>query len=211
MIQYNTEGKYKIFSHTTTSCDSFECRKEFSELIKRTGKKRYQRTHEWCCGNGAIGLELLGNNITKELVLTDKHPICVMDCMYTVSVNNLQSKVTVYRKDLLSDIDPSKESWDLFVANPPWRSQQTDEECEWTLDDKRRMIDEEWKVHINLWNHLSKYLTDDGDAYIYEDRRFSSEELWSQCWKVNDLYLHDVYENFGALETGYVMHIKINK
>jgi len=225
MIKYNNIGKGKrkltILYHEEVDCDGFRCHKEFSKLIKKTGKKIYNRAHEWCCGHGSIGFQLLADNICRHLVLTDKFPLAILDCHYTIALNNLHDKVTTYKKDLLSEI-PISEQWDLFVANPPWRPNKNtfkESELEYlseggllTSNDERKMIDVDWKLHIDLWDNISQFLTDDADIYIYEDRRFTNEQLWSECWRNNKLYLHDVYDNFGNSinGTGFVMHIKKN-
>lgn len=205
-IWCNNESRFLILYHENVDIDGFNCRREFSNLIAKTGKRFYHRAHEWCCGHGAIGFQLLEDGLCKHLVLTDNFETATQDCLYTVAANSLHDKVTVYTSHKLNQL-PESEKWDLFVANPPWRSKILPEP-DLSDDLKRKMFDVDWQLHNHMWSCISSYLTEDVDIYIYEDFRFSNEKTWEHSIKNAGLIIHNVIDNFGLSPTGYVMHIK---
>jgi hypothetical protein len=205
-IRCNTQSKFSILYHENVDIDGFRCRHEFSDLISKTGRRVYNRAHEWCCGHGAIGFQLLEDGLCQHLVLTDKFELATQDCSYTVAANGLYDKVSVYTSDRL-DALPNFEKWDLFVANPPWRCKILPGP-DLTDDLKRKMFDIDWQLHDHMWSCIARYLTDDADVYIYEDYRFSDEKVWEPWIKRAGLRIHNIVDNFGLVPTGYVMHIK---
>jgi len=202
----DSRSRYKIMYHESVDIDGLACRREFSRLIQQTGKRIYNRAHEWCCGHGAIGFQLLEDGLCKHLVLTDKFFTAIQDCLYTQAVNNLHDCVTIYHSESLA-ILPDTEKWDLFVCNPPWRSKILPG-AELSEDLKRKMFDVDWSLHNHMWQNLRKFLTDDADVYLYEDRRFSSEHTWKQGMQQANLNLVNIFEYFGAVSTGYILHLK---
>jgi hypothetical protein len=215
-IQKNTNGIYTILYYQSVDIDGFHCRDEFVDLINTTkGKRFFTRAHEWCCGHGAIGFRILEKGLCRNLVLTDLHQPATQGCEFTVALNDLQNKVTVYNTENLGDL-PDHERWDLFVANPPWRPVITPgpeftpgpNGPELSDDNSRKMFDVGWKTHNILWNNLTKYLTPDADVYLYEDSNFSNRDTWKDQISQANLQIVGVYENFGFGNTGYVMHLR---
>jgi len=203
-----------IQSHTTllyyenVDIDGIKCRHEFSKLIKKTGHKSlYNYAHEWCCGHGAIGFQLLEDGICQHLILTDKYTPATQGCEFTVVANDLQNLVTIHNTNSLSEI-PNDKKWDLFVANPPWRF-EIKPGPEISDDNLRKMFDLDWQVHDDLWDNIDNYTTDDADIYIYEDSRFSNIDTWSEQIARANLEIFEVYQNFNLenAPSGYVMHL----
>jgi hypothetical protein len=207
----NTLSRTMLLYYETVEIDGIGCRKEFSELIRNTKQKRfYNRAHEWCCGHGAIGFQLLEDGLCANLVLTDKHPPATQGCEFTVCANDLKNNVTVYCTDDLANL-PESEQWDLFVANPPWRSKFLPGPA--VSDDiMRKMFDVDWKTHDILWKNIDKYTTHDADIYLYEDVRFSNVDTWKDQIAQANLKVHDVHYDFNLVNspTAYVMHLVKN-
>jgi hypothetical protein len=208
IIRKNSHSRYTILYYESADIDGFDCREEFANLIHRTGSKRYyKRAHEWCCGHGAIGFKLLETGLCKHLVLTDKHQPATIGCEFTVALNDLHQHVSVYNSDSLGAL-PESEQWDLFVANPPWRSQILPGP-DLSNDLKRKMFDIGWQVHADMWANIKQHVTDDADIYIYEDNRFSTTDTWQSDIDRCGLKVQNVYTNFGIISSGYVMHLKV--
>lgn len=204
-ISKNSRRQTTILYYDNVDIDGFAVRSALAKLVAETGhKKHYQRAHEWCCGHGAIGFELLEQGLCDHLVLTDKFGPATQGCCFTVAANDLQSQVTVYTSDSLGDL-PADEKWDLFVANPPWRP--TVEHGNFHDDHIRKGYDLGWATHRNMWQHLYNYTTDDADIYLYEDTSGSTVETWQEDIQRSGFRLQGVEEKFGILSTGYVMHL----
>lgn len=204
----NTDSKYTILYHENVDIDGFRCRNDIANLIKSVGKKQtYLRAHEWCCGHGAIGFKLLEADICTHLVLTDIFEPAIEGCDLTVAANNIQNCVTTYCTDTLTSL-PDSEKWDLFVANPPWRSKITSDVYPSSADEKRKMYDVNWALHNHMYNSMEKYLTDDAEIFLFEDTRYSSPDTWHeqidiQGYQIINTY-YDCLENF---KTGYILHL----
>ena len=209
IVLKNRDSRHAILYYQEVDIDGFHCRDEFAKLIADTGSKRhYCRAHEWCCGHGAIGFRSVESGLCDKLVLTDKYEPATVGCEFTVAANDLQHRVTVYNTADLGSL-PGDEKWDLFVANPPWRSIFQPGPA--VSDDiMRKMFDLEWQAHHDLYHNIAQYLTADADVYIYEDSRFSSADTWNQMIARAGLCLKEIHAPFGLVDTGYVMHLKKN-
>ena len=204
----NTESKYTILYNENVDIDGFRSRNDIANLIKRVGKKpTYNRAHEWCCGHGAIGFKLLEDDICTQLVLTDIFQPAIQGCDLTVATNKLHNHVTTYCTNTLTSL-PDVEKWDLFVANPPWRSEITSDIFPRSADEKRKMYDVNWDLHNHMWNSIGKYLTDDAEIFLFEDTRYSSPDTWSeQIDKLGYQIINTYYHCLENFRTGYIMHI----
>ena len=169
-ILKDTNSKYTILYYENVDIDGLKARNDIANLIKQVGKKQiYSRAHEWCCGHGAIGLKLLETGICKHLVLTDKFEPAIQGCDFTITLNDLKNKVTTYNTDNLGSI-PNTEQWDLFVANPPWRSEITPDMFPRSSDEERKKYDLGWNIHNHMWGNIAKYLTQDAETFLFEDK-----------------------------------------
>lgn len=203
-IVTDDHSKYKILYYKNVDIDGLWVRYDFARLVAKHGrKKQYQRAHEWCAGHGAIGFELLASRLCKHLVLTDKYQPAAIGCEFTAAANNIQNQVTVYNCGFLADI-PLSESWDLFVANPPWWSNLSVP----SQDYARKMVDTNWATHRDMYQNLRKYLTPDADVFIYEDSAATDPDFWQTWYESAGLALVNVYHEFGITDTGYVLHLK---
>ncbi len=124
---------------------------------------------EWCAGPGFIGFSLLAHSLCNSLTLADKEQTAVAAAMASVHVNGLTRAVSVYRSDCLDDI-PSRESWDLVVANPP--HSQVDK----VMPDlpSRIYFDRDWSVHHRFYSQVSRFLRPEASVLIVEDARYSN-------------------------------------
>ena len=77
---------------------------------------KVSRICEFGSGPGFIGFSLLSNGLCDSLCLIDINPEAVKLCKKTIQENKLESKVSIYLSDGLSNI-PSSEKWDLVVSN----------------------------------------------------------------------------------------------
>jgi methylase of polypeptide subunit release factors len=209
-VKKDSQSRTTVLYYEGVDSDGLRARYDFSQLILRTGKKtQYQRAHEWCCGHGAIGFQLLEDGLCKTLVLTDKHEPAVIGCQFTVAANNLDNVVTVYQNDDIGQL-PKYERWDLFVANPPWRSHLKSGPS-MSDNDQRIKVDKDWDCHNQLWSSIGQYLTQDADVYMYEDLRFSNQYTWKDQIEQAGLKIHAIYDQFNVVperDTNYVMHLK---
>lgn len=193
LIKKDSQSRTTLLYYEGIDSDGLRARNEFSQLISRTGKTtQYQRAHEWCCGHGAIGFQLLEDAICKTLVLTDKYEPAVVGCQFTIAANNLEELVTVYHNHNIDHL-PKHERWDLFVANPPWRS-HLKPGPDMSDNDRRIKVDENWASHNQLWASIGQYLTKDADVYMYEDYRFSNQNTWKDQIEQAGLKIHAVYD-----------------
>jgi hypothetical protein len=207
-IKKNNDSKYTLLYYENVDIDGIRTCSDFAKLVQESGrKKQYQRAHEWCCGHGAVGFKLLELDICNSLVLTDVYPLATVGCEFSTVLNDLQDRVTVYNASSLGDL-PQSEKWDLFVANPPWRS-EIKPGPELSEDMERKMFDVDWKIHNNMWLNISKYLTSDADIYLYEDIRFSNQNTWADQIDSAGLKIVNMHEKFGIYSTHYVMQLAV--
>jgi len=206
MFLKNQQNKFHVYYTPEVDIDGFRCCDQFAKLIRQTGsKKQYTRTHEYCCGHGAIGFKILESNLTQHLVLSDKYIPAIECCNLSVSENQLHDQVCVYPVESLTQM-PKHEKWDLFVANPPWRPEiKPGPELDPHLE--RKMFDVGWKVHQDMFQNIGQHLLPGADIYLYEDIRFSNKNTWKPFYESAGLNFVAVYEKFGGYDTGYVLHL----
>ena len=206
-ILKNSESKTTLLYYSNVDIDGIFCRYEFSLLLQKNKRKKvYNRAHEGFAGNGAIGFQLLDDRHCKSLVLSDIYQPAIQGCAFTVALNNLTDKVTLYNTDMFDNI-PDTERWDLYVANPPWRNMLLAEHSDIDNDYYRKLYDFDWTIHKKLWAGLTKYTTHDADIFIYEDSLYSRPETWANEIAEAGLKVYGVHKNFGITPTGYVMHL----
>ena len=145
------------------------------EIILRTGKKSYQHAHEWCCGHGAHGFEILNRGICQELSLSDKFLPAVVSCEFTAAINDVSDKVSVFQIEEFSSL-PEHLKIDLLVADPP----HYDTSCQLSTlneDALRQVIDCNYQSHQIFFDNASKYLTKDADIYLLEKKGIFKSRL----------------------------------
>jgi methylase of polypeptide subunit release factors len=147
----------------------------YSELVRhaitQTGaKKHYNHAHEWCCGHGAMGFNLLYKNFCDQVTLTDINPDCIRCCEFTSAVNNQKDQVNLFQIENLSDIPIPSQPWDLIVTNPPYVGDRHYYES----NGKKlppivltKWVDQDWKAHENFFENLKKYITNNCDIYMF--------------------------------------------
>ena len=151
---------------------------DFINIIKRTGKEKYNRAFEWCAGFGVIGYEVFGQGLCDHIVFSDYYDVATDNCYQTAKTNNIIDNVTAYTSATIGGL-PESEEWDLVVANPPWDFSEQKaidglgEEFDTTKipNMMRILVDDNYKIHREFFQNIRQHLTDDADVYIIEASR----------------------------------------
>lgn len=124
----------------------------FNRLIREQFPNRtFFKSLEWCSGPGFIGFNLLANNLTQYLRLTDLNNEAIDCAKRTITENQLENRADVYVGDNLNGI-PKEEKFDLVVASPPWAYEIN--------NDVNTMIssDVKWKLHEAFYSQIRSFL-----------------------------------------------------
>jgi methylase of polypeptide subunit release factors len=143
---------------------------EFAEIVK-TSNRTYNRGFEWCIGLGAIGFELLGQKICKNLSGNDYYGKAIESCKETAKRNNLIDNFRGHVSSTISGIIDDK--WDLVVGNPPhcWTFEEVSVEHvpDHMKDNIQRcLVDDNMEIHAEFFKNIRSKLTDDADVFLSE-------------------------------------------
>jgi hypothetical protein len=139
-------------------------------FLEQTTKlnKYFNCGFEWCSGLGEIGLKLLEKGIIKELVLADINKDAIEASIEITKKLGLEKKVRHYISDGLKDI-PKSERFDIVFANPPnYFNLQKEHFWGNQLYFDLRPNDREWKIHLDFYNNINKFLNKDAILLIQE-------------------------------------------
>ena len=225
MIKYSLEDylRFDIKTHTTKSGVSLLYYENLSaggeihsayiiDIIQQTGRKHYNRAHEWCCGLGAIGFELLGRQVCDHITLSDKFLPAIISCNFTAAANKIQHCTETY---IVNEFDnlPTTNKWDLVVADPPHFG-EIPKDLNANEDGIRQVVDTNWNSHRIFFQTISKYVSDDADIYLFEGCYGSSPATFIDMIASSGLDLIDVY-NYTTHKMPsphhYIMHLKPKK
>jgi hypothetical protein len=134
----------------------------------------YVKAFEWCAGFGFIGFALLSEGICDNLCLGDINPLALECVNATISKNRLKDKVSYYLSDNLQAI-PSKERFDLVVANPPNFYLQN------PVRSSLYSCDSEWKLHCSFYSNIANYLQPGGFLCISEAEPYKKRVFIKGC------------------------------
>lgn len=189
------------------------------EVIKKTGKDKYNKAFEWCAGFGVLGYELLGLNICEHIVFSDIYEPAIVNCQQTAINNNLTDRFTTYLTGNIADI-PDNEKWDLLVSNPPHSDDSYEGYKEHTYREQgfvfdcilenhaRLIIDTDFKIHQEFFNNISKHLTMDADIYLIENHYY---QYMIDMATNNNLTLVGKYlMKNKTMQNGIILHFKPN-
>lgn len=151
------------------------------QVVKTTGlKPHYKHAHEWCCGHGIMGFNLLRNNLCDKLTLSDIDYNCMIGVRFTSSANNIDNKVTPYLIEQFSDIPIPSQPWDLIITNPPYVPDvMFYQKGEVALQDRLKdmWVDPDWKAHKNFFANVKKYIDPECDIYMFGISPFSDQQI----------------------------------
>lgn len=176
------------------------------DIIKKTGKEHYIRAHEWCCGHGAIGFEILSQKLCDSLCLSDKFLPAIVGCEFTSACNNLTINTAIYQIKEFSNF-PAEEMWDLVVADPPHFGSVDDINPQWGEDAIRQVIDDGWTSHRIFFESIKQHLLPNADVYLYEGYCGSTPKTFEKMIASSGLKLVDIY-NIPELPFNYILHLK---
>jgi len=209
-------GKIKLTFPTHLDGGGREMKDDLITAICATGKSHYNRALEWCAGFGVLGYEILGLNLTKQLVFSDYYDVAIKNVLDTANINGLSDKVTGYVTPCIGNI-PEHEKWDLVVSNPPHSEEASgffehmrndpERKHEFIENGARLVVDENWGIHKEFYANIRKHLTDDADLYIIEsviDTRY--EDLIEPA----GLYIVGKYP-ISFLPKGAIYHLKVKQ
>lgn len=207
----NTDKSINVYHNREVDIDGFLVRDGVLEVVNSYKiKQKFDHLFEPFCGHGAIGFNLLENNIASKLTLLDIYPPAIECCNQTITANNLanvcQAICTSTFSFLKNDIP---EKFDLVVGNPPWREGVTDDvdlvnHVEHQL---RKKVDQDWNTHRNFFAHINEITTDDVEMFIYEDARFTTPDTFADMYQGAGFKLINVINEFGPYKTGFIMHL----
>ena len=105
------------------------------EVLKNILEDEEKHICDLCCGSGAIGIALahLRKNIKVDLI--DNYPIPEKVSVINIEENNLKSRVSFIKSDLLEKVIENKKCYDIIVSNPPYIEE---EEIENLMDDVKK-------------------------------------------------------------------------
>ncbi len=140
-------------------------------------KRNYNKGLEWCAGCGALGFELLGSGVCKEMVFTDYIDVAIDSCKKNAETNGYSKLVNGYVTPTIDGI-PTSEKFDLVIANPPHLSSvnKLDQittnnpniDIESISNVARWLVDVDWNIHREFFKNIGKYLTEDADIFLIE-------------------------------------------
>ena len=190
-------------------------RDDLIEVVKKTGKYVYNRGFEWCAGFGVLGYEMLGLGICNHIVFSDCFEPAINNCIETAKANNLSKYVTTYLTPKISDI-PETEKWDLVISNPPhcpeytvyaqsMRDQNIPEEA--IASTARLVVDENWHIHKEFFENITKHLTPDSDVYLIECQ---DVPMLTHLAKINGLVLIGKFPmKDKTMNQGVILHFRL--
>jgi len=145
-----------------------------------------ERIFEWCSGPGFIGFSLLAHGLCHTLCLADVNPLAVAACRKTIRWNGLEDRVTVYLSDNLREI-PESERWDLVVGNPPHFNRIVTKK----KSPEIIYLDRDWRVHREFYEHVGRFLKEDGALVIQENALRSTPESFREMIELNGFSVVD--------------------
>jgi len=208
--KHRTESGVNLLYFENCSAGGEIHNKYIIDIIQKTGKQKYNRGHEWCCGHAGIGFELLGRNVCNHITLSDKFLPAIVSCNFTISENNFQNRANTY---LIQEFDniPDHEKWDLVVADPPHFC--TDAELDFANEDgKRQVVDLNWKSHEIFFNAVSGYLNPNADIYLFEGYYGSTPDTFNTMIDNAGLKIVGVYDSTThsmPYSYHYILHLKL--
>lgn len=145
---------------------------QYIDFIHAIGsEKKYNKCLEWCAGLSAITFGLFDEKIINEAVLMDIYEPALLTAMVNAKNNNLSDKIKYFVCDEIKKL-PSTEKFDLVVSNPPhsshgyWLVDGVNEDI--TGTHRRLVVDEDWKIHKEFFDNITKYLNEGADIFLSE-------------------------------------------
>jgi UDPglucose 6-dehydrogenase len=199
-----------------------EVSQDIIETVKKIRKDKVtHKTLEWCAGMGAIGFDLLGHELTENVVFQDYLCFAEHDILVNAQKNNLSDKVRFYCSSIVSGL-PDHEKFDLVVANPPHvsdyfeflkNSKMQGSSAEGFLSSSRMCVDHKYSAHKEFFKNIKKYLTEDGDVLLVEntDNHTLKQWAWENGLKHVASYTMPIYERIikGNMIDARIMHFRI--
>lgn len=209
-------GNIKITFPTHLDGGGIAMKDDLITAICATGKSQYNRAFEWCAGFGVLGYEVLGMNLTKNLVFSDYYDVAIKNCLDTANNNGLGDRVTGYVTPCIGNI-PLTEKWDLVVSNPPHSEDGEGFKYHMNNDPERKhsyiensarlVVDEQWGIHTEFYANIRDHLTDDADLYIIESVTDIRNEQMAEAAGLYLVGTHPVT----FLPNGTIYHFKVKQ
>ena len=209
-------GGIKLVFPTHLDGGGREMKDDLITAIRATGKSQYNRALEWCAGFGVLGYEILGLNLTKNLVFSDYYDVAIKNCLENANTNNLSDRVTGYVTPCIGNI-PLTEKWDLVVSNPPhsengeafFNHMKNDPERQHSYieNSARLVVDDKWGIHTEFYASIRDHLTDDADLYIIESVTDTRNEIMAEAAGLYLVGTHSVT----FLPRGTIYHFKVKQ
>lgn len=186
------------------------------EIIKNTGKAKYEKAFEWCAGFGVLGFEILGSGLADKLMFSDYYPLAIETCLMNAKANNVEDKVTGYITPVIKNI-PDNEMVDLIVSNPPhcFTKEHLDinrnnpayaEDADFS-NNFRLLFDIDRNIHREFFKNIRSHLLPDADIYLIESWK---DDVLASIAEEYGLVLVDVYPMpTNCIPSGHCFHFKM--
>lgn len=145
---------------------------DFPRPIIKLLTRQYNQADYFCCGNGALGFNLLHKNIAKKVRFIDCFAPAIKGCQLTAELNGW-SKQT----DFASKLSDNDSSVDLFIGDPPWWPEVLPGP-ELNQHQIRQFFDQNYDTHKTMWTWLVDHLTPDADVFIVRDNKRINVQEW---------------------------------
>ena len=90
------------------------------EVLKNIQENEEKNICDLCSGSGAIGISLAKFRQNIKVDLIDNYTIPERVSLINIKENNLESRVSFIKSDLLEKAIENKKSYDIIVSNPPY-------------------------------------------------------------------------------------------
>ena len=186
---YITSGpaQFRIHHADEMNGGGMQYGEEYPYIIKENYPNRLFNTcYEWCAGPGYMAFNILSHGLCQNIFLTDIYDPGIEISKQSAKENNLLDKFNAY---LLRDINliPKNFRFDLVVANPPHYNRFPYDSIYTASDNRRICEDPDWRSHIEFFNTITSYLTDDAVIILVENQEASSSETFRPYIESNGL------------------------
>jgi hypothetical protein len=150
-------------------------------MIRQSGK-RGLAILDMCCGVGIIGLTIWRRlrdepEVISRLAFADINVFNLLSLQRTVRANGIDrafdGRVSWHLSDGLQHI-PAARQFDLIIGNPPHYDDV--EHFGWVSPTRLGTVDFGWHFHEQFYRDAHRYLTDDGQVWLFENRAASRVE-----------------------------------
>jgi 16S rRNA G1207 methylase RsmC len=145
---------------------------DFARQITKYIKKNYLHGCYFCCGQGAVGFNLLHNQQAEYMTFIDCYQPALDSCKLTAKINNWQNQCKFLPSLTSHDLI------DIFIADPPWWPTVLPGP-ELSPHVVRQYFDIDYEIHKSMWTWLTDHLAPNGDIFLVRDNTRNNLDQWN--------------------------------